>query len=204
MARDTLVDFFTDHFRTGLGTALEGEFLVYDNGYRPRSFRYREMAGMARAFVLRLRASGIRKGDKVLIWSENRPGWIGALWGCILDGIVFVPLDYRVSTEFLLRISKLVDAKALLTGDEVSPPAEFCGASLASRRDRAAVRGNTRPGCRRGAADDTVEIVFTSGATAEPKGVMITHRNLLANMIPVEREIGRTRSMGDHSSLCVS
>src|SRR6202042_3976638 len=103
MPRDTLVDFFADL------SSIEGEFVVYDNGYRPQSFRYRETAGMARAFALRMRAAGIRKGDKVLIWSENRPGWIGTLWGCILDGVVLVPLDYRVSVEFLLRVAKLVD-----------------------------------------------------------------------------------------------
>src|SRR5579864_2047719 len=194
MARDTLVDFFTDYFCADTG-ALEGEFVVYDDGYRPRSFRYREIAGMARAFVLRLRASGIRKGDKVLIWSENRPGWIGALWGCILDGIVLVPLDHRVSAEFLLRISKLVDAKALLAGDEVSPPVDFAAPilRLAEIEQQSAEKFDPVVSV---AANDTVEIVFTSGATAEPKGVIITHRNLLANMVPVEREIGRYKKYG--------
>src|SRR2546421_9847974 len=119
MPRDTLVDFFAD-----LET-IEGQFIVYDNGYRAQSFSYAEIAGIARAFALRLRAAGICKGDKILVWSENRPGWIGALWGCILDGVILVPLDYRVSAEFLLRISKLVDAKALLTGDEVSAPSDL-------------------------------------------------------------------------------
>lgn len=189
MARDTLVDFFTDL------SALEGEFVVYDNGYRPRSFRYREMAGMARGLALRLRASGIRKGDKVLIWSENRPGWIGALWGCILEGVVLVPIDYRVSAEFLVRVSRLTGARALLTGDEVSAPADFAAPvwRLAEIEQQSAERLD--PGVAVG-PDDTVEIVFTSGATAEPKGVIISHRNLLANMVPVEREIDRYKKYG--------
>src|SRR5688572_33379502 len=44
--------------------------------------------------------------------------------------------------------------------------------------------------------DDVAEIIFTSGATAEPKGVLITHRNVLANIIPVEREILKYRKWG--------
>ena len=189
MPRDTLVDFFADL------SSIEGEFLVYDNGYRPQSFRYREIAGMARAVALRLRASGIRKGDKVLVWSENRPGWIGALWGCILDGIVLAPLDYRVSAEFLLRVAKLVDAKALLIGDAVSPPADFSAPvwHLAEIEQQFA---ETLDRIVDVAPDDTVQIVFTSGATAEPKGVVITHRNLLANMLPVEREIDKYKKYG--------
>ncbi len=189
MSRDTLVDFFTDL------SAIEGEFLVYDNGYRPQTFRYSEMAGMARAFALRLRASGIRKGDKVLIWSENRPGWIAALWGCILDGVILVPLDYRVSAEFLLRISQLVDAKALLIGDEVARPEGFTAQVwhlTGIEQQSAEVLDRVTDV----AAEDTVQIVFTSGATAEPKGVVITHRNLLANMVPVEREIDRYKKYG--------
>ena len=189
MPRDTLVDFFADL------SSIEGEFLVYDNGYRPQSFRYREVAGMARAFALRLRSAGIRKGDRILVWSENRPGWIAALWGCILDGVVLAPLDYRVSGDFLLRVAKLVDAKALLIGDEVSRPESFAAPvwHLSEIEQQSA---ETFEPIAHAAPDDTVQIVFTSGATAEPKGVVITHRNLLANMVPVEREIGKYKKYG--------
>src|SRR5207249_2842108 len=44
--------------------------------------------------------------------------------------------------------------------------------------------------------DDVAEIIFTSGATAEPKGVIITHRNILANIVPVEREVRKYRAWG--------
>jgi long-chain acyl-CoA synthetase len=189
MVRNTLIDFFTDV------SAFRGTAIVFDDGLRPRSFSYRQMAGMARAFALRLRAEGIVKGDKILIWSENRPGWIAALWGSILEGVILVPLDYRASEDFLHRVAKITDAKALLIGQEVSAPVEF------ERRvwqlteieeeftETLDMHATVEPG-------DTVEIVFTSGATAEPKGVVITHRNLLANMVPVEREIQKYKKYG--------
>ena len=48
-------------------------------------------------------ASG--KGQTVAIWGENRAEWIVALWGCLLEGVVLVPIDYRASADFLLRVA---------------------------------------------------------------------------------------------------
>jgi long-chain acyl-CoA synthetase len=189
MARETLVDFFTDV------SALDGTFVVYDNGYRPRSFSYREMAGIARAFALRLRRAGIGKDEKVLIWSENRAGWIGALWGCILEGVIAVPIDYRVTAEFVGRIAKITQARALLAGDEVSVTTDF-GVPIWRSAEVEEQSAEALEPRITATPDDIVEIVFTSGATAEPKGVVITHRNLLANMVPVEREIQKYKKYG--------
>src|SRR5260370_41353177 len=117
MARDTLVDFFHDF------ADLPGEFLIYDDGFRSRSYRYNEVATKAQAFAARLRAAGIAKDDKILLYGENRPEWIIALWGCLLEGVIAVPIDYRSSQEFVDRIDKIVNARVILTGDEVSLPA---------------------------------------------------------------------------------
>ena len=132
----------------------------------------------------------------MLFWSENRPEWIAALWGCLLQGIVAVPIDYRASVDFLRRVRSIVKGRVLLTGDEVrfEPGREDAGLDVwplagldwhdTSRVPDAAV---TR--------DDVAEVIFTSGATAEPKGVVITHRNLLANIVPVEREVLKYRAV---------
>ena len=57
-------------------------------------------AGLRRASA----GSASAKGDKVVFWCENRPEWIVAFWGCLLDGVVVVPVDYRSSAEFLARV----------------------------------------------------------------------------------------------------
>jgi long-chain acyl-CoA synthetase len=189
MAWNTLVDFLDEI------AALPGQFLVYDNGYRRQAFGYREVAGMARAFALRLRAHGIGKGESVLIWSENRPGWIAALWGCVLEGVVVAPVDFRSPAEFLLKIAGLVDARALLAGAGAVPPEGFRGPVW----NLAEIERDAAPALDSAAAvsaGDTVEIVFTSGATGEPKGVILTHANLLANMLPVAREIDKYKKYG--------
>ena len=93
--RVTLIDFFDDLSST------RGDFLVYDDGFRSRSYTYQAVAAAARGLSARLADSGIRKGDAVVFWSENRPEWIAAFWGCLLGGVVVVPIDYRASPDFL-------------------------------------------------------------------------------------------------------
>ncbi len=167
MPRDTLLDFFHDF------AELNDEFLIYDDGYNARHYSYREIASRARAFAARLRERGIGRDEKIILYGENRPEWIIALWGCLLEGVIAVPIDYRSSAEFVARINAIVGARAVLTGEE----AGMYDAGAASVEPAKIAR------------DQTAEIIFTSGATAEPKGVIITHGNILANIVPVEREV---------------
>jgi long-chain acyl-CoA synthetase len=186
MARRTLIDFFDDL------AAIDGDFLAYDDGYRTWSVTYREIVDSAQAFAARLRGAGIGKGQAVAIWSENRPEWIIALWGCVLEGVVLVPIDYRASAVFLTRVAEIVKARAILAGDVVDHAELADGAPvwrLSDLRDLPAA-DRQQPAAT---ADDTAEIIFTSGATADPKGVVITHRNILANIIPIEKEIAKYR-----------
>jgi long-chain acyl-CoA synthetase len=169
MPRDTLLDFFHDF------AGLDEEFLVYDDGFHARHYRYREIAERALAFAARLREAGIVRDDKVILYGENRPEWIVALWGCLLEGVIAVPIDYRSSAEFVERIKNIVGARMVLTGDE---PGMYDGPAPAALAPPVTIT-----------KDQTAEIIFTSGATAEPKGVIITHRNILANIVPVENEV---------------
>ncbi len=197
MRRDTLLDFFNDV------SAGRGTFLVYDDGYRARSYSYAETATAARGFAARLQAAGLGKGDKVVFWSENRPEWIIALWGCLLNGSIAVPIDFRASQDFLGHVARIVDAKILLLGDDVSHDGiRDLGFGISSERAwklsdidfRALDSSDFKPVSV--TRDDIVEIIFTSGATAEPKGVVLTHRNVLANIIPVEKEVRKYRKYG--------
>src|SRR5215469_7157516 len=192
MARTTLLDFFEAL------AAEKGEFLVYDDGYRSRSRSYRDVVYAARTFALRLRANHIGRGQKIVFWSENRPEWIAALWGCLLEGVIAVPVDYHSSADFAARVAQIVDAQAILTGDATSTAADrFSPPGVWPLEDFD--WPSRAPDCSPGppiSSDDLAEIVFTSGATAEPKGVLITHRNLLSNIVPVENEVKKYRKWG--------
>ena len=189
MARDTLIDFFRDLARQ------RGEFLVYDDGFRRRGYSYGEVARAARGCAARLQALGLGKGDKIVFWSENRPEWIAAFWGCLLNGIVAVPIDYRASPDFLTRVARIVDARLILIGQDVQS-SDIAVLDVPIWRLQDLDWSDGKPREVAVARDDVVEIIFTSGATAEPKGVVITHRNVLANIVPVEREILKYRKWG--------
>ncbi|HYT76183.1 MAG TPA: AMP-binding protein, partial [Vicinamibacterales bacterium] len=194
MTRRTLLDFFVDV--ASASATKNAPFLAYDDGYRAWTWTYGEQADAARGFARRLREHGVAAGQAVAIWSENRPEWIAALWGALLEGVVLVPIDYRASADFLLRVAGIVDARTILVGESVD------AAALSTARPvwklAEIFRQLPTPNSQLLKAPDirpetTAEIIFTSGATAEPKGVVLTHKNILANIVPIEREMAKYR-----------
>jgi len=189
VARETLLDFFHDF------AGFSREFLIYDDGFRSHVYRYNQVAALAHSFAGRLREAGFHQDDKLILYGENRPEWIIALWGALLEGVVVVPIDYRSSPDFVQRIHQRVKAKAVLIGDEVSLPESpdnpariWPLASLAAEDEAQATLLTAHI-----TKDQTAEIIFTSGSTAEPEGVVITHLNILANIVAVEGEVAKYR-----------
>ncbi len=177
--------------------ALDAEFIVHDDGFRGRSYRYSEIASMADALRHQLWTHNILKGDAVILWSESRAGWVAALWACLADGIILVPVDPQSSPALLYRIAEKAQPKLILVSGR-QPTLEFASVPVWNLDEVEGARATTanrgeldklpKPG-----PDDIAEIVFTSGTTAEPKGVVITHGNLLANLEPVAQEIAKYR-----------
>ena len=192
MQRETLIDFFRDLI------TIRGEFLVYDDGYRRREYAYEETGRAARGFAARLATTGLKKGDKVVFWGENRPEWIVCYWGCLISGVIVVPIDYRSSSDFVRKVRALVDAKVVLIGEDVNQTGfdvEQSGSTTVAvwRFGDIDWRADGPMPEVTISRDDIIQIIFTSGATAEPKGVVIRHRNVLANIVPVEREVIKYR-----------
>ena len=186
---ESLADFFLEHFRAHpLQRACRQR-----RGYRTESFTYGEILEMACRFAQKLEARSITKGDRVMLWGENCAEWIAAFWGCALCGVVVVPMDDAAAADFAMRVLQQVEAKLLVGSRKRLHAVSAAGASIASMtlESLADTRGpdsNPPPPTALG-RDDTLQIVFTSGTTAEPKGVVITHGNVLANIVPLEREI---------------
>src|SRR5215213_9922389 len=180
--RETLLSFLNDCIARGEQTAV-----INWRGLRISRWSYPRLAACAFQFARELEARDIGARDRVLFWSENSPEWIAAFYGCLLRGAVVVPLDLKSAPDFAARVQQQVSAKLLLA-DDAQRQLDVPRVSLSNLEDliRAHSDKPYKPGSIK--PDDLVQIVFTSGTTAEPKGVCLTHRNLLANIAPIEKE----------------
>jgi long-chain acyl-CoA synthetase len=184
--RDHLATIIDDFHR------LDGEIAVVRyQGNRRRVTTYGELARLAGRFAALLEKRGITEGDRVLIWAENSAEWISVLHGCMLRGVLAVPLDAFGTAEFAARVTKDVNPK-LVAGDAILL------AKLAAAHDASHLSTLTfedwqseLPAEEMGAIADLssqspLEILFTSGTTGDPKGIVLTHGNVLASMVPIE------------------
>ena len=187
MPRQSLLEYFQPDSRPSSEIAV-----AWRRGYRMERWTYAG-CGTAGQFAHELDARGIAKGDRVLLWGENSGEWVAAFLGCMFAGAVAVPMDAIADKSFARRVVRqagvrlaVVVAFPALAGlgvpvivleelsDIVSRPAPMLSSPCIVRTD-------------------PVEIVFTSGSTAEPRGVVLTHGNLLANLAPIEKEFARYR-----------
>ncbi|MBI5084865.1 MAG: AMP-binding protein [Acidobacteria bacterium] len=183
ITRETLLDYFRSI------AEKEGEYLVYDDGFRPRSYTYQALVRAARNFAAMLQAHGIGPGDRIILWSENRPAWVAAFWGAVLRGVAVAPIDEHHSLDFLERVRQITAPKAIVVGDEMTLPPTPGGPPVWKLSELDWTTGDVSIEPVQASPGDIAEILFTSGATADPKGVVITHSNILANIVPVEREV---------------
>ncbi|MBO0861071.1 MAG: AMP-binding protein [Chloracidobacterium sp.] len=171
-----------------------GEIAVAGHrGLRMARWSYERLARTACQFARELESRGVVKGDRVIFWGENSPEWVAAFFGCLLLGAVVVPIDESERPDFVGRAQRQVEAKLFLLGEEQSRHFKNLQPALRLARLVDVVERHSAGPYQNEVvhSDDLVEIIFTSGTTAEPKGVRLTHRNLLANIHPLESEIGK-------------
>ena len=170
----------------GLGAK---EAIRFWNGYRTWRWSYADLDKGIRRFVAHLDRSGLARGDRLVLWSDNRPEWVAVFWACLARGVQVVPIDHHSSREFVTRI--IVQTKAKLL---VHYAAADCPDSAPTRLAIESLHelpSGPRFVPNPARAEDVVQILYTSGTTARPKGVIHRHRNICANLDPIRQEIDR-------------
>jgi long-chain acyl-CoA synthetase len=159
-------------------------------GNRSLPSTYAEIAELSACFAAEYARRGIASGERILLWGQNSAAWIAAFYGCVLRGILVVPLDAAGDPGFAQRVIAETSPK-LLVGDP-SLLKKLQASDVATRTLDAT--GLPAPDYRpvpELSRSTPLQIIFTSGTTSEPKGIVHTHGNVLASLDPIEREITR-------------
>lgn len=190
----------------------EQEFLRYKSDGEWRSLTFGEVARRVRELALGLGRLGIRAGDRVAIWSENRPEWNLADLASLAIGAVDVPIyttQARNQVEHILRdsgaraifVSSTFLDEALAMRKQASALERIIIFDDDEKADRAGEIIRAKDLVNQGRTayaetpslyeklwksakpDDLATLLYTSGTTGDPKGVMLTHKNLTANAL---------------------
>jgi acyl-CoA synthetase (AMP-forming)/AMP-acid ligase II len=160
-----------------------------------RRVPYGDIHQRALGILYHLQALGAQRGDKMIIFLSNNEQFLDGFWAAVCGGIVPVPLAVGISDEHrhkLLRVARKLGKPLLYTDSKnLERLAELAGevgesALFDELKSRAflveSITDISRPGkLYRSAPEDLAFIQFSSGSTSEPKGVMLTHGNLIAN-----------------------
>ena len=184
----------TEVIESNRGIARNLTYLEGENDTREVSFG--EIYERALGILYHLQRLGARRGDKLILFLGNNEQFIDVFWAAILGGIVPVPVALGISDEHrykLLRIARRLGAPFLYTERR---SLDRIGTFAAEKGEQEVFDGLRRRtflvddlddisragSVQRVAADDTAFIQFSSGSTSDPKGVVLTHGNILANM----------------------
>ena len=147
---------------------------------------YGTLAARTAALAAHLRTHcGVAPGDRVAIYAANAPEYLEALHAILWAGAVSVPVNYKLHAKELAYVLADSGARVVLTSEALAPAVRDAGAPqdavlvFGSDAYRAAVAHTPMDVCDR-APHEVASLFYTSGTTGRPKGVIQTHRNLLA------------------------
>jgi long-chain acyl-CoA synthetase len=152
------------------------------------SLNYTETLAYIEAVARWLHNEGISRGDRIAVTGKNSPEWAIAYLGILFAGAVAVPIDYQLKTEEIDLLIKTSEAKILFVDEEkheyyMETPGRLTGVISLKKRIGKYIYELDGPKAdiEQAAEHDLAAILFTSGTMGNPKGVMLTHHNLVSD-----------------------
>jgi long-chain acyl-CoA synthetase len=177
---ETLNDILEESARRFAGK----EAFIIRPGFRTRAWTYRDLNDVVPRVARYLQDTGIKKGDRVVIWGVNRPEYGIAFLAALRLGAVLVPLDVNSMPDFAQKIAQRTRANAAIVSSQTLARAASLGLPL-HEMERLPDLARQCPPLDKAklTGEDLAEVVFTSGTTGDPKGAMLSHGNVLSNAI---------------------
>jgi len=192
-----------------LDNASDQRTLTYIEGRETeQSITYRQLYEQAQVMLGRLQAAGMRTGDELIILTRSNPDFIEAFWGAVLGGIVPVPVAVGISDEHRSKLYKIfnklerpwlfTDAenlarlKKFAEAHDMTSDYAFVGQRTLLRDEQTHKGEIGQPHIPQ--PEDVAFIQFSSGSTSDPKGVVLTHRNILTNLNAIAEGAGYTET----------
>ena len=156
--------------------------LIIKPGFRTRIWRYRDLGHQVPRIARALVDAGAAPGDRIAIWAVNRPEWGLGFLAAAHAGLVSVPLDVRSTDDFATKVVEQTEPKLVLASRQTEEPARRLGLPVVLIESLPDLARGTEPlPAADVSADDLLLVMFTSGTTGDPKGVMLTHANVASN-----------------------
>ena len=180
----TLIDLFNTF-------NLLGDTTVFVNrtGARRLVVTYKELHELALKMAGLLAQNGVEPGDRVVIWGPNSSWWGVAYWGIILRGAIAVPVDFMSNLERADSIRTLTDAKLVLQSRFKAERMALDNSLLLEDLQYLLEDATPITELPSSKPEDTAQLIYTSGTTGNPKGVILSHKNLIANMTQINRAV---------------
>ena len=179
------------------------EIRFIDGQHDEFALRFDELWDRALALLGALQARGMKPGDELIIFSKSNESFVVAFWAAVLGGIVPVPVAVGISDEHttkLFRILSQLENPTLFTEmDLLQRLLDFArkrGRTEITQllNDHAVLMSDVEPGAHgesyEAQPDDIAFIQYSSGSTSDPKGVVLTHRNLCVNIRAIVEGFG--------------
>ncbi|HEY9595571.1 MAG TPA: AMP-binding protein, partial [Spirochaetia bacterium] len=162
------------------------------------SLTYNEAATVIAAVARKLRSIGIGHDSKVAVTGKNSPEWAIAYLAVLTAGAIVVPIDYQLSPAEIVNLVKAGDASVLFCDEEkLAEVSRGCTGlravfSLAPNAPEhvTTLDAKDAPAFEPARDTDLAAILFTSGTMGKPKGVMLTHRNFVADCFLAQGNLG--------------